>query len=344
MPVAVSVVMPVYNAERFLRQAIESILNQTFTDFEFIIVNDGSTDVSPLIIEEYKKQDSRIIVHNLPQNMGIVSAMNSGCKLAHGKYIAVMHSDDISMPDRLEKQVVFLNGNSDISVVGANIQTVDESGEYLEQSRMPLLPVHLKWELLFGSALAHPTVMMRVSDIAPIGFYKFERFPAEDYDLWTRLAKVVQLANLPDILLHYRVWSQSITGRLFSREEEQAEIIARASLMDLLGEDVPIIIVAHLRSTLVAPQGIYPNNHNDIKTTIVFLEHIFNVFIEKYTQLESTEVDLIRQVAARQMYRLARHSLKHSFKSFSLVLYKAIRHSPTLIVEEVFRKLALQDT
>ena len=145
----VSVVMPVYNGERYLAEAIASILGQTFADFEFIIVDDGSSDGSPEIVREYAQRDSRILSVFLEKNQGEASARNRGIERASGKYIAAMDSDDISLPDRLRLQLEFLNKNPTIGVLGGNVWVIDQDYKFLGQSKLPQEHPLIAWGLFF---------------------------------------------------------------------------------------------------------------------------------------------------------------------------------------------------
>lgn len=206
--VTISVVMPVYNAARFLPQAVESILNQSFTDFELVAIDDGSTDHSYEILAEYQQHDPRIKIHRQPQNKGLVEALNTGCQFATGEYIARMDADDVSLPHRFEKQLAFMRNNPEVGVLGAWVDYVDEHGLYPGRVwHPPVSPWVIKWRLLFGPPLAHPTWIFRRKLGESLGFYR--PLKVEDYDFLVRASRLTQIANVPEVLLHYRFWSQS---------------------------------------------------------------------------------------------------------------------------------------
>lgn len=197
--------MPVYNGGRFLQESIESILNQTFKDFEFLIVDDGSTDRSEEIIMEYAKIDNRINLITNPENLGIAEATNVGIAHVRGEYIALMDQDDISMPERLEKQVVFLDGHPEIMVVGANSIRLDEHGQQHLRRDVLETPTLIRWGLLFQNQIQNPTALVRRTLFSKHG-YKYEDFmPSQDYRLWLRISKCFKLANLQDYLLIHRI-------------------------------------------------------------------------------------------------------------------------------------------
>jgi len=208
----VSVVMPAYNAEKYISEAIESILNQTFKDFEFIIIDDGSTDRTWEIIQEYAKKDERIVPLRNDKNLKICMTLNKGIEASRGKYIARMDSDDWSYPNRLEKQVNFLEKNTDIVVCGGCLEVSDENLNLLYIRRYPTVDKIIRRKMFMYNAFAHPSVMFRGSSLREEEYYYDPDFyDAEDYDLYFRLGKNGSFANLEDILLKYRVSSTSIS-------------------------------------------------------------------------------------------------------------------------------------
>ncbi|MFT6069520.1 MAG: glycosyltransferase involved in cell wall biosynthesis [Bacteriovoracaceae bacterium] len=212
----VSVVMPVYNAEKYLGSAIESILNQSYKNLEIIIVDDASTDNSLSIIESFK--DPRIKIFKNKSNLKIVKSLNLGISKASGKFVARMDADDISHEDRVKKQVRFLQDNEEIDILGTNIWIIDENsqsqGKLLEY---PTSPEVNKLLLAKYCVLAHPTVMFRKKIIEENAELYSADFPcAEDYELWLRLSKKYKISNLKEFLLWYRVHPFSLTQNNYS--------------------------------------------------------------------------------------------------------------------------------
>ena len=204
-----TVLMPVYNAEKYVGEAIESILNQTFTDFEFLIINDGSTDKSLEVIKSYT--DPRIKIINNESNLGLSHTLSKGIEHSQGEYIARMDADDISLSVRLEKQIAFMDSHQHIGICGSWIQCFDESGNKGIQ-KYPENHDELLCFLFFNSCFAHPTVCIRKQVLLESGLtYKQEFTPAEDYYLWSELVEVTQGANLPLILLKYRSSANQMT-------------------------------------------------------------------------------------------------------------------------------------
>lgn len=206
----VSVLMSVYNAERYLKDSIESILNQTFNSFEFIIINDGSSDSSLDIINHYKSTDDRIVLIDR-ENKGLIRSLNEGIGISRGEYIARMDADDISLDTRLEKQYRFMRENSEVGVCGTG--TIN-FGEGIKKSKWfpSSNDKQLKAELLFSSCFAHPSVMIRKSLLVDNNIFYEEEFKhAEDFRLWTVLSDYTKFSNLNEVLLKYRVLNDSIT-------------------------------------------------------------------------------------------------------------------------------------
>lgn len=225
----VSVVMPVYNAEKYVSDAIESILQQTFTDFELIVINDGSTDNSAKILKNYADQDNRIRFINHRKNKGLIGVLNEGLDICCGKYIARMDSDDISMPQRFEAQVAYMDAHPECGVLSVGFQMFGDS------DKIVIHPAHVGIvDFMHGCLVAHPGVMMRKSVLDMYGFrydknYKY----AEDYDLWSRMACVTQIHNLPDVLLQYR-WHKSNVSVLHSAEQTRCTEAIRENIANVL--------------------------------------------------------------------------------------------------------------
>ena len=207
----VSVVMPVYNAEEFISDAISSILNQTYTHFEFIIVNDGSTDGSLSIIEQYAIRDRRIRVINRG-NLGISFSLNEAISVSSGVYVARMDADDISLPTRLEHQVNAMS-RSKLDICGGNYYVIDKFGKVIDVLRCVRTHCLCQLALLYKVPFAHPTVMINKSFLTQ-NCLQYRNVPAEDLDLWARMSYAgARFGNVDDYLLKYRYLSTSLSRR-----------------------------------------------------------------------------------------------------------------------------------
>ena len=198
----VTILMSVYNGEKYLRKAVDSILNQTFKDFEFLIINDGSTDKTAEILQSYR--DPRIKIVNNQKNMGLTKSLSRGLGIAKGDYIARMDADDISMPERLEKQVNMLEQRPELGMVGTWYCVIDEKDNIKYEVKNDGNPVILRWKLLFNNEFVHSSVMMRKRAYEDSGGYNPEFQAAQDYDLWSRIAKKWQIGLVPKILCYRR--------------------------------------------------------------------------------------------------------------------------------------------
>lgn len=213
----VSVVMAVCNGERHVRQAIESILNQTFGDFECIIIDDGSTDGSPDIIAEYAVGDGRI--HMVRQaNAGLTVSLNRGIARARGEYIARMDADDVSVLTRLEKEVAYLDAHPGIALVACFAWIINDAGETVGDHEPSVSHDVIRARSFFSGQICHPSVMVRADAVRALGGYN-ERFAyAQDYELWLRLMHGHAVATIPEFLFSWRRSPQGI-GRVKRGEQ-----------------------------------------------------------------------------------------------------------------------------
>lgn len=213
---AVSVLMPVYNAEQYLATALESVCAQSIRDWELVLVDDGSTDSSPAIMNRFAAQDSRVIVIR-QSNGGIVAALNAGLQACRADLVARMDADDLCHPNRLAEQRGFLHAHPAIAAVGTAFRLIDGEGRPGPVLQQPTSHEAIIQTLRGGNCLAHPTVMMSKGAVIEVGGYREPLRHAEDYDLWTRLADKHRLANLSACLLDYRVHQGQVSW-------EQAEL------------------------------------------------------------------------------------------------------------------------
>jgi glycosyltransferase involved in cell wall biosynthesis len=244
----VSVVMSVYNGELYLSEAIDSILAQTYTDFEFIIVEDGSTDGTWQMLRAYASQDSRIVLVQNPRNIGYTCSLNIGLLQAKGTYIARQDADDISMPERLAQQVAVLNGCPAVGLVGSHIDVIDSAGAPyagLDFFSKETENAAIQRQLLFECRLCHGSLMIRRRCLDQVGAYDSELEPAEDYDLWLRLTEIAEVQLVAAPLYRYRYHTQSVSRtRLHQQLHHKALALDRA-LQRRYGAHPPLDVVAH---------------------------------------------------------------------------------------------------
>ena len=221
--------MTVYNAENYLGEAVDSILGQTFADFELIVIDDGSTDTSTSILREYAARDRRIRLTSRP-NTGIVRAANEGIAQAMGKYLARMDSDDVSVPERFARQVEYLETNPDCVLVGSRVTLIDPYGSPVAVSGQKLTHEEIEKELLTsggGWAVVQPSAMMRTDAVRAAGGYRGSVNMSEDHDLFLRLAERGQVVNLAEPLLKYRRHYKSLNHTQYQQAWTVKERILR---------------------------------------------------------------------------------------------------------------------
>ena len=218
-PVKISVLMPVYNAARYLAQAMESILAQTFRDFECIVVDDGSSDRSLRVLQRFAQKDGRVKIISRP-NTGIVGALNDGLAVATGEYIARMDADDIAYSDRLEIQLRYIESHPEIVAIGSGVRMVDPNGAPLKDFHGSNDPQILRNALIAAKdiGIIHPTLMVRRSVLEAFGGYRKQYNFVEDFDLFLRLLDMGELGNAPEVLLDYRQHLQSTNSTRHERQ------------------------------------------------------------------------------------------------------------------------------
>ncbi len=327
-PPLISVVMPVFNCEQYVGEAIESILAQTFTDFEFIIIDNGSTDRTAQILEQYAHQDERIAICMEPQR-GVAKALNTGCKLASGKYIARMDADDVAMPERFAAQLEFLETNPEIGIVGTWVQFINSTGGEVFGSwnEKPVDPPLVKWQVFSGCPFFHNAVMMRVGPLRELGYYSTD-FHAEDYELWSRLLAVSQGANIPRPLVHYRLHDEQCVSRLAAIMVKDSLAIATRTIASYIGADVD-------------PAAVHSLWHHDdagpdIVPAAILAETLFRSFVDK-EQPSRTQRAFVRNDLADRLFHMAIRR-PHKLSSW-LVIWKAAKLDPTVLMRKLKARL-----
>lgn len=237
----VSVVMSVYNGYPYLEQAIESILEQSYPHFEFICIDDGSTDDTWQILRRYEQHDHRIVLLQNEQNLGYTRSLNRGIQVSRGEFIARQDADDISLPLRFEKQVAYLLEHPEVGLVGAIPEFIDDRGDLIPVGGYTLLTdyqsIHEK--LLDVNCIRHGSVMIRRTCLDLVGIYDPELEPSEDYDLWLRLAEVSHLVNLSEPLYQYREHSNSVSYQRRFRQMYHKAIGLERALARRYGPSAP---------------------------------------------------------------------------------------------------------
>lgn len=241
----VTVLMPVYNGEEYLCEAIESILNQTFRDFEFLIISEhGTSEESLAIIKNYTDERIRHI-HNTAR-LGLVGSLNLGLKEARGKYIARMDADDISYPKRFELQVKLMDNKKKVGICGTWVETIENNSRSI--FRYPTDPKKIQSRLLFDSPLAHPSVIFRKIFLERFGLkYDMNDLYAEDWSLWQKSSFIFPIINIPKVLLKYRITEHSISRFNADSQLNVIKIIHKKNIQTLCGDIADADVDIHTR-------------------------------------------------------------------------------------------------
>lgn len=252
---AVSVLMSVYNGERFLAEAVESILTQTFPDFEFLIIDDGSTDSTAEILAAYARGDSRVRVVS-QKNKGRTASLNEGIQLARGKYIARMDADDISLPQRLEKQLEFMTAHPETVLLGTAVEWMTQAGQIFRVENFPGGDAELREALRRENPFRHPTILMRKETVVAVRGYRQLFDESEDYDLWLRMAEVGQVASLDEPLVKYRIHPKQASASNAKRQIECLLAARAAAALRARGATDPLWNADRITPKLLISIGI----------------------------------------------------------------------------------------
>lgn len=245
----ISVLMSVYNGEKYLKDSIQSILSQTYKNFVFIIIDDHSSDKSFDIIKSFR--DKRIHVIKNSKHRGLTYSLNKALKLSNSTYIARMDADDISLPKRLETQVHYLENHPKVVMVGSWVDLIDKNNNKIRQLRLPISYEEIKRSILFFNPFIHPTVMIRKSILDKVGKYDEKLDGAEDYDLFLRIASKYRVVNLRKTLVKFRKFNNSTTWNKM-KKTEYAAILARIKGVRMYGYSYGLFCIA-----IVKPLAFY---------------------------------------------------------------------------------------
>lgn len=322
----VSVLMPVYNGERCLREAVESILNQTFTDFEFVIVDDGSTDNTWQILQGYAANEPRIALVRNETNVGLARSLNKGLELARGEYIARMDADDVSLPERLATQVAFLDEHPEVGVVGCAAYVIDAEGSPTSIMRQPTMHGLILWSLCFSTPFIHPTVLLRKAVIERVGWYDDVLSANQDRDLWQRLSSVTRFANLSDAFLSYRIHPGSVSHIHSDIQVRNSAKAGQRMMAKILGYEIPFEICHNFRL------GRF-ETANDAIQAVRVIHALYDAFMAKMS-LSVQEKRAMRRDATRRLCSLAwpwRHDARMRREFFAF----AFRMNPLLVAKVI---------
>ncbi len=327
---SVTVLMPLYNGERYIREAVESILRQTWRDFELLIIDDGSIDKGPDIISFM--QDERIVMLRNSSNMGVAATLNRGLAVARGRYIARMDADDISLPDRLERQVRFMDDHPDVGISGGWVRLFG-GGQLPYTCQVPTDSQDVAAYMVFENALWHMTVIMR-KDMMNRASLKYDPFysRSEDYDLWIRAAEHFSLANIGQILVRVRRNKQSVTRSNWDEMTKQTEVIQDRLLQRIGLQLLPAEIAFHHR----VGRGYRLNKAEHVRNAEKWLLHILSMNQKTLVYDDNS----LRQAIGMAWFRLCANSSTFGIWIWRMWRCSSLATFTNIPMPEKFRFLA----
>lgn len=303
----ISVLLPVYNGAAYLEDAIQSILSQTYDNFELIIINDGSTDETVAVIQKFN--DPRIRYYT-QKNQGLAATLNRAVHLANGVYLARQDQDDISFPRRFEKQVTFLESHPNHGMVGTWAEIWEGARKTERVHKHPAESLILKYELLFDNPFVHSSIMIRKTVLETVGLYSTDmsRQPPEDYELWSRVARKFEVANIPEILHVYREVPSSMSRVGPNPFLDRVVNISTENLAHVLGKansDQDVINLA------VLAHGAF----HRLSPTINFAEvlQLFLEVVDKFSASGKSQSDLLKNTVKNRLHVLRSYYLKYRY-------------------------------
>jgi glycosyltransferase involved in cell wall biosynthesis/SAM-dependent methyltransferase len=325
----VSVLMSVYNCEKFIEQALRSIYNQTCQDFEVVIVDDGSTDKTADIL--FNMKDSRTFIYRNSENKGLTKSLNIGLKLCRGEYVARMDADDVSYPQRFEKQVKFLDENPDCTALGCWCNRIDSKGQiHGAYDGRPTKPEDIKRQLLAGNCVAHATAMVRRASLAEASGYNEKYTYAQDHDLWLRLSEIGQIYNLGEYLVGLRFWPENITAKKSEQQDKCSELAIQEALQRRKGTEPAAAGKYHEQESDWKPGfSIVMANYNNAKYIAEAIESILRQTFRDWELIivedcsTDNSLNIIRPYLSDKRIRLIRHERN---RGYTAALKTGIEH------------------
>jgi hypothetical protein len=316
--IPVSVVMSVFNGQAFLVEAVESILGQTFRDFEFVIVDDGSTDGTAEILDRFARQDERIRILR-HANKGRAESLNAGIGLANGKYIARMDADDIALRIRLEEQIRFMEEHPDVGLLGGAFELISDNGTRLMKTvSFPTEDLDIKSALLVDNPICHPTVVMRKAVFEPSGGYRKALVDADDYDLWLRISEKSRLANVGTCVLQYRIHPDQVSIKAM-RHQKECFLAARvAAALRSQGLPDPLSQVEEVTPELLARLGVSKAMIEE--QVLGGYHHWINILEKSYPQAALKAIEQVLDL--RDSSRLERSEIADMYAKAAAVHYR----------------------
>jgi|GEM_PF-1204101 len=321
----VSVVMPAYNCAAYLEKAVDSVLQQTLEDIELVIVQEaGSRDRTDAILSDLDDPRVRVVRNDTP--LGLARSLNRGFALARGEYVARMDADDVALPERLERQAVYLDAHPSVAVVGSAVRYIDADGRELGTRQYPTTPARVLWGMHFDNAMCHPATMLRRAAFESAGGYSTRARDWEDYELWTRLMRYHDLSNLPEVLLEYRIHQGSVSSQ---RNEEAREHIvdgAQRAMEVTMARPVDRGFV----KSLVFPYTI-ADRRNAIGAAWL-LNYVYRTYRSWYKQRSREDTIAVKEDVATRMSHILARSVKVAPAGVPMIVWHTSRGGPGVTV------------
>ena len=322
----ISVLMSVYNGEKYLTEAIQSILEQSFNDFEFIIVDDGSSDNSQQIINSFKDKRINLIINN--KNIGLTKSLLKGYEYCQGEFIARMDADDISMPQRFKKQIEYFDKHPEVGVLGTNAYAIGDNSKPKYKIKYPENHSLIKWSLIFSNPICHPSVMIRKNVIEKYGFYNDDLYSKyiEDYNLWSNFVHHTKFANINVALLKLRIVGQKISIKNHQEQINNSVYEAQKNLEFYVNEKINCKNI----------EGLWTwkfNSNSDAINSLELLIKTYNKFINENV-LSEYEVNQIKHDLARRILLIAVTKL-FSIKII-IYIFKSLKYDKLGLIRTIY--------
>ena len=317
----VSVLTAVRNSLPFLNEAIESILAQTLGDLEYLVVDDASTDDSWSAIQQLAARDSRIKAIRNPTQFGAAEALNVALRQARGEYVAILDADDLALPERLERQVDFLERHPDYAAIGSAARLIDATGATLRHETYPSHPASARWNLLFGASLLHSASLYRRESLLRIGGYSRQHGYLCDYELLCRLVIHGQIGNLPGILACYRRHDRQTSAEHNTPQTGQMLLLQYALQRSWLGIRLDLATFRFLRNWSF---GQPPPDADNAMAAIEILRRLHQTYVQRTPNLSADDMAAINQSCVRRWARMA-HAAYRFYPALSRVCWREAR-------------------
>ncbi len=327
----ISILMPVYNGRKFIASAIESILNQAYGDFEFIIIDDASSDDSFEIVKSFK--DKRIRHFRNEFNLGQTKTLNKAVKLSRGEFIARMDQDDIALKARLKDQIKFLLRYTDVSVLGTSVNIINEIGKKIGIWRAPKDEQQFKFEALFNNPIAHSSVMLRKNALLSCNAYNEEFIFGQDYELWSRMLNLrIKMINIDSPLLSLRIHRDSASVKFnSSRFNLETSLIIQRNVCTLTGIIISIEVAQNICRALYTPDAL---SAHEFEYICGIFDRIFTQFLyakplaskKLYKTMANFKYILALGYIAQDNIAMARVRFLDSFKTYPLSPYPLLSY------------------